>query len=1307
MTSRALNIRSLRKIRLAVLEDAAKIFELVNESMSKNFRISKPSDILYLIKNCVLSICQLNENDNIVGFLALQDFPLIPSVYQTAWEEYIWTKYKVVELTARNTLFVHLFCWNSMYARELVDNMLRSVFMHDSYLQYIAMIKSLPECNVLVPGQPLSEASFRRIQVVERGISGERLPSLNIVERNDVCLNLRIRRAVEEDNDDILPIIERCSKRLREIYGDFYISELVSRHPESDRVILVCEHKEVAVGVMCLNTQINYEVLEESFELSSFAGLRLLEDHSNIKRAKEFFESTISNHLPSGGLCARLSPLSYKKRCHHRRQRQNETGEEEQDSIPPKSHEKELSSRLSHLSIKAQLNIMELLEEDEEELEFDIVNIDTHLLRVPSLISYEEFSKTQLGAIDDVSRILDGRRKDSSSEDKNLKKERIKKSLAAITTLPHHKTPEPTRYSGEPNAFLIEIFAMHQDYDERFGFELLEGAFEIFPDRNYCIICLPSSEPPFPLLEHFTLVTPNNTRPRFVNESLFVAHINSVKGEVHVRQAEEYDVPYITDVLEHAPRKNELLELIDSSFTLDELDSYVLLSRDQPVGVVVLAPLEDAVSVRLQYALEPEPPDTDGNILVGVLSPVMEAHSRWYMRDILRRSHYTQLFWTCRLFAKGEVSPSRNLMSLACHMVPFAPYRSTPITPGNKEKEKIYKESSTPHALWTIDRPMTCLPKIYINKSIVVVGASRTGLSFLETLIMGPTSPYLTFTNLTLVSEHGLPTVAECLRAADTCFPRTGRYTDRYLKCIPYYFYIDVVSSVMIRIDRKKKCIHLKGGGVKYYDDLILTCGRQFQHPEYLNELLERDRVTKTQNACNRVPMDNPKYQPDYVPPAPDVPDNVMLINSLYDANTCLRKLLWMITESKENINSLSEDSRIVVYGDCIDAYACIAALLELGIAANMIAFVEPFPPEDTAALRVNFFNNELVDERIQLSLDKRGVQVYRQCYFTEWVLSGSRVDILRFMTPTQVINMPCFAFFYYGIKAIDAHSFKAITDCGLVYDGGLIVGPNFESNDPSVYGAGPCTSYSRRLHANTHAHRHYCSEDVGEALAALFLQKLDPFISANPDVEIGEVILRYNSSFLGWQPVMKFKSPIIHSATLPGPLYYLKLRKPGLEVPMAVQMCLPRQGHTLLTDKDGNYFRLQLNTLHCVESLTCLSKKPFSSENIVQIYGKHEAFFDKLLARYQLKQIDDLYDFFAQPWMSAMYHKSFKDLLYDIDNQDVGTECGQSAVIRDEVLGIWKAVGGERIVVAHLAHYLKQNYAANPHYSLPKPEYY
>lgn len=50
---------------------------------------------------------------------------------------------RAIELNARNTLFLHLLCWNPVYARELVDSMLKSMFMHDPHLHHVAMLKSL------------------------------------------------------------------------------------------------------------------------------------------------------------------------------------------------------------------------------------------------------------------------------------------------------------------------------------------------------------------------------------------------------------------------------------------------------------------------------------------------------------------------------------------------------------------------------------------------------------------------------------------------------------------------------------------------------------------------------------------------------------------------------------------------------------------------------------------------------------------------------------------------------------------------------------------------------------------------------------------------------------------------------------------------------------------------------------------------------------------------------------------------------------------------------------------------------------
>ncbi|XP_072949319.1 cilia- and flagella-associated protein 61-like [Epargyreus clarus] len=1381
MASRIFRPQPLGRLRLAELDDISTIHGLVNESMSKNFRISTPSDIGYLIENCVLSICQLDVNEVIVGFLAARDYPVVPALHPGAWEDFIWTKYKAIELNARNTLFIHMLCWNPVYAREIVDNMLKSIFMNDPYVQHIAMMKSVISYPLLVPGQSRSEGSFRRVQALERGVSGDMLPALCVADRTEVCPRLRIRRAVEEDNDDIVPIIEHHSVRLRQLYGDFYVSELISRHPESERVLLVCEHKEVAVGVMCLNTQINFEALEDNFELSPFAGLRHLDRQPYYKRSKDI-DSTFS--LLASNTVFEMGPesvSSFEPSTFSKDTKVRVTWQFTEDEFN-KLKAEGMAWDQDRYGTFTQLDVLNLLEEDEEELEFDIVNIDTDLLRLPRLLSHDELMKKDEGLMDDIAKVLDSRKhRDSLSDIIHIKDKKEKKLPSILSSTSQTKTPEPTRYSGSPNAFLLELFAMHQDYDDRYGFDMLEAAYELFPGRDYCIMCLPSSHTCFPLLEHFTLVTPYSYKMRFVNDTLYVAHVNAIRGEIRVRQAEEYDIPNLNNVLEHTPRKQDLLDLFDSSLVSNILTSYVLLSQNQPVGFVILGPLEEGTLIRTQYNLNPDPRrfGTDANILAGVMSPIMEVHGRWFLRDLLRQSRYTTLFWVCRLFARGESNPIRNLMSLAGHMMPVRPRRFVPNISRNRELELLFKEITTPFALWSLERPLTSLPRIYVNNSIVVVGASRTGLAFLEALLSGPTAEYLTFTNITLISEHGLPTVSECLRAADTCVPRDGRYTDRYIKTVPFYFYLDVMSAVMVKIDRKRKCVHLKGGGLKFYDELVLTCGLQFQHPEYLKESLEVVKEVEKGKPCDRILMDNPNYQPDRVPPSPDMPDNVMLINSLYQANVYLRKLLKMVSEAKETSLALSSTNPIIVYGDCVEAYTCIAAVIELGLAAGSIIFVEPFPPGDATALRINCFNNETVDERVQASLDKLGVQVYRKCEFSGWRLTGSRVETIRFMAPLHAIHLSCFALFYCGRRDIDIHSFKAINESGLVYDGGLVVGRSFETNDPHVWGAGPCTRYSRRLHAAPHLHKYYSSEDVGEALARMFLRKLDPFLSNSPDLDssVSEHMLRHGSSISGaksshasfassrisinmsknrWQPVSKFDSPIYQYATLPGPLYYMRLRKPGREVPMAVQLLLPHQGHTLITDKRGNYFRLQLNVLHCVESITCLSKKPFCSDIFAQLYGKHEAFFNKLLTRFKMNMIDDLYDYFTKPFMSALYQESFTDLMNELHEQEIATvydvvktkfhefhddvklktksfestiplsclesshckietekpikkkatdipsECGQNEAPRHEAATFWKAVGGENIVVSRLGRYFVRNSVTNPHYAVP-----
>ncbi|XP_063385520.1 uncharacterized protein LOC134671590 [Cydia fagiglandana] len=101
--------------------------------------------------------------------------------------------------------------------------------------------------------------------------------------------------------------------------------------------------------------------------------------------------------------------------------------------------------------------------------------------------------------------------------------------------------------------------------------------------------------------------------------------------------------------------------------------------------------LDNCVGVRTQYDLEPEPrsPGTDGAIVAGVLSPALEPHARWYLRELIRHSKFYHLFWPSQLNKTGMYS-SRNIMSLAGRMVPIVPYRHpVPNITGIKYLDKV------------------------------------------------------------------------------------------------------------------------------------------------------------------------------------------------------------------------------------------------------------------------------------------------------------------------------------------------------------------------------------------------------------------------------------------------------------------------------------------------------------------------------------------------------------------------------------------------------------------------------------------
>lgn len=111
--------------------------------------------------------------------------------------------------------------------------------------------------------------------------------------------------------------------------------------------------------------------------------------------------------------------------------------------------------------------------------------------------------------------------------------------------------------------------------------------------------------------------------------------------------------------------------------------------------------------------------------------------------------------------------------------------------------------------------------KIENNTRIVVVGASDTGISFLESLLM---IKDINFTNITLLSPGGIITMhvnsqKDYLRAASTS------YTLEEIKNLMIDARTTVLDTKMVKLDKKEKRILIDKNAYIPFDILVLCVG--------------------------------------------------------------------------------------------------------------------------------------------------------------------------------------------------------------------------------------------------------------------------------------------------------------------------------------------------------------------------------------------------------------------------------------------------------------------------------------------------
>ncbi|XP_054618531.1 cilia- and flagella-associated protein 61 isoform X2 [Dunckerocampus dactyliophorus] len=482
--------------------------------------------------------------------------------------------------------------------------------------------------------------------------------------------------------------------------------------------------------------------------------------------------------------------------------------------------------------------------------------------------------------------------------------------------------------SAEPNAFCIQFFFSEKNYEIR-SLDFIPYIFQLFPDLDFCIITVPTLSPDFPLLQNFLRVPPQASS--LLPSDLYILHRDGLRS-VTVRPATASDRPAVSDLVLDLRMADALLKDLDLVLTPTDtagcpLQAFVAEVDDNLVGTLIIRDEKDMEYIRAHYNIENfiyfshHGDQEHAQVRHFVLKRCFQHFSKHVFKETLRLAHKSCLY--------HRVYPLSSSQEDCCvHQLDFVFNCAVPVRPrrqiiyplkelGINAPARSITELQAPFALSLICRKLTMEPKVTVNARIVLVGASNTGLSFLEVLCF---CPHLRFNNLTLISTHGFPD-DRSLRGAK--FLSTSHaYSGRDLDQLPLRFCVAEVAAKMVGIDRKSKHVLVSSGAKIPYDYLVLCTGLQYQVP------------CPTEADQNQVDTNNQLQgltcPPRYTGP---VPSNLFTFNDPHDCATARQWLLDNFLRTKDNA---------IVYGNSIDVFTTVEMLLRIGVRGPRIHLVLP-----------------------------------------------------------------------------------------------------------------------------------------------------------------------------------------------------------------------------------------------------------------------------------------------------------------------------------------------------------------------------
>ncbi|MCQ2817206.1 MAG: DUF4821 domain-containing protein, partial [archaeon] len=868
------------------------------------------------------------------------------------------------------------------------------------------------------------------------------------------------------------------------------------------------------------------------------------------------------------------------------------------------------------------------------------------------------------------------------------------------------------------NAFCVKLFFIEQAFESRSS-DFLMQAFDLFPDKDYLVLTQPHSFIENSLLENFIKI--EKKVDSLFGEVLYIIHRESLMiSLLKVDYATEADLKngcYLFDQINDADYMYSLALHTIQHKEESKFMCVVAKINDHIIGICLLSKeanidyYDSHFSIRDYINIDKISKYFHSRIVFFASHRNFAQYNKIFLKEILRLvnkiclyyeispdTETTPKFFKDFILSRNRKFPHFQMKGWEYQKELYEDEKIKSRLDGEEREELDEKESD--FCLMYLSKKMMLESKIANNNRIVIVGASDTGISFIESLL---SIRYLEFSYIYLIAPGAL-LYHHIEEEINNMKVSISNYQLKDLKKLLLEHRIKIINAKVKDIKPKQKYIQFEDFSILNYDYLVLTVGLQdhlwIDYRDVCHASINEKFINLRETLEDTEKFPNPKETPGNIQALNAIRDNNYkiiddMIYSIDDTNIYEK---FSVSDKKVIALRKNPEAEILLYGRSLNLICFIQGLLKRKVPAKKIKLVIPSlnheyqinKPGEKAEKRmqnakkakgeVNILNDDIeivngnnledcpeVQKFIIGTLQKMGIEVYenynldgiilRREEFSEeiWLnTTGTGPTLKQEMTDYE-LGLKAFKFKlegkeeYQEITAslivtggnldVDPEVFKFIHGNGLVYNGRAIINNNFLTANENIFAAGRLCEFSQ-CYSYIEKHKQLKLESYNSQEVGYTLAK---YFLQTIDSQ-----LNVDSSAFDDKKLPSFFLPLPLGCYLPGDYVLYKAQNVKETNPKIYERNKNRSPiiYNTLDQEGGCYLSFDFDIFGIISGVVYFGKEPIDYKALISLVGLHETYLNKLLSRYQDNLIENIPEFLSDNWALAVYHDKFAQLV-------------------------------------------------------------